>query len=105
MASSGQLQANAYCDSPDVVLVGMKADLRDTRDVHARQARDLADRYGCVIHILSTLIRSHIIKINCIFIYISKSLFWYSGKSEKKDFHQFTTRWCCCSHSCLTHVC
>ncbi|XP_040010772.1 ras-related protein Rab-27B-like [Xiphias gladius] len=41
-----QLQANAYCDSPDIVLVGTKADLRDARDVHARQARDLADRYG-----------------------------------------------------------
>ncbi|CAN9512652.1 unnamed protein product [Ophioblennius macclurei] len=41
-----QLQANAYCDSPDVVLVGTKADLADLRDVHARQARDLADRYG-----------------------------------------------------------
>lgn len=43
---SGQLQANAYCDSPDIVLVGTKADLRNVRDVHARQARDLADRYG-----------------------------------------------------------
>lgn len=43
---SGQLQANAYCDSPDIVLVGTKADLPDLRDVHGRQARDLADRYG-----------------------------------------------------------
>lgn len=43
---SGQLQANAYCDNPDIVLVGTKADLRDLRDVHARQARELADRYG-----------------------------------------------------------
>ncbi|XP_049619384.1 ras-related protein Rab-27B [Syngnathus scovelli] len=41
-----QLQANAYCDSPDVVLVGTKADLRSIRDVNARQARDLAERYG-----------------------------------------------------------
>ncbi|XP_028312413.1 ras-related protein Rab-27B-like [Gouania willdenowi] len=41
-----QLQANAYCDSPDVVLVGTKCDLRDLRDVHTRQARDLAERYG-----------------------------------------------------------
>ncbi|KAF7663473.1 hypothetical protein LDENG_00210630 [Lucifuga dentata] len=41
-----QLQANAYCDSPDVVMVGTKADLRDQRDVHSRQARDLAFRYG-----------------------------------------------------------
>lgn len=43
---SGQLQANAYCDNPDVVLVGTKADLKDMRDVHVKQARDLADRYG-----------------------------------------------------------
>ncbi|TKS78454.1 Ras-related protein [Collichthys lucidus] len=42
----GQLQANAYCDSPDIVLVGTKADLRHMKDVHSRQARNLADRYG-----------------------------------------------------------
>uniref|UniRef100_A0A8C6ULZ4 small monomeric GTPase n=1 Tax=Neogobius melanostomus TaxID=47308 RepID=A0A8C6ULZ4_9GOBI len=41
-----QLQANAYCDSPDIVLVGTKADLRDMRNVHIKQARDLADRYS-----------------------------------------------------------
>nr|XP_057925894.1 ras-related protein Rab-27B-like [Doryrhamphus excisus]XP_057925895.1 ras-related protein Rab-27B-like [Doryrhamphus excisus] len=41
-----QLQANAYCDSPDIVLVGTKADLRNTRSVQTRQAQDLADRYG-----------------------------------------------------------
>ncbi|XP_061837122.1 ras-related protein Rab-27B-like [Nerophis lumbriciformis] len=41
-----QLQANAYCDSPDVVLVGTKADITSMRSVHARQARDMADRYG-----------------------------------------------------------
>lgn len=41
-----QLQANAYCDNPDIVLVGTKVDLQDLRDVHARQARELADRYG-----------------------------------------------------------
>lgn len=46
LSSSGQLQANAYCDNPDIVLVGTKADLRDLRDVHARQAKELADRYG-----------------------------------------------------------
>uniref|UniRef100_A0A3P8W663 small monomeric GTPase n=1 Tax=Cynoglossus semilaevis TaxID=244447 RepID=A0A3P8W663_CYNSE len=43
-----QLQANAYCDNPDIVLVGMKADLRNLRDVHGRQARDLVDRYRIV---------------------------------------------------------
>lgn len=58
---SGQLQANAYCDNPDIVLVGTKADLRDLRDVHARQARELADRYGwgsvCSLHcVLMTML-------------------------------------------------
>ncbi|XP_056275815.1 ras-related protein Rab-27B-like [Pseudoliparis swirei] len=41
-----QLQANAYCDSPDIVLVGTKADLQDVRDVHTSEARDLAEKYG-----------------------------------------------------------
>ncbi|MEQ2177383.1 hypothetical protein GOODEAATRI_002963 [Goodea atripinnis] len=40
------LNANAYCDNPDVVLVGTKADLKDTRNVNSREARELADRYG-----------------------------------------------------------
>lgn len=45
---AGQLQANAYCDNPDVVLVGTKADIRDTRNVNAKLAREMADRYGWV---------------------------------------------------------
>lgn len=58
---SGQLQANAYCDNPDIVLVGTKVDLQDLRDVHARQARELADRYGwgsvCSLHcVLMTML-------------------------------------------------
>ncbi|XP_003223711.2 ras-related protein Rab-27B isoform X1 [Anolis carolinensis] len=41
-----QLQANAYCESPDIVLIGNKADLSDQREVNERQAKDLADKYG-----------------------------------------------------------
>ncbi|KAG7276694.1 hypothetical protein CRUP_006873, partial [Coryphaenoides rupestris] len=41
-----QLQANAYCENPDIVLVGTKLDLANTRDVQARQAKELAERYG-----------------------------------------------------------
>ncbi|PNI69976.1 RAB27B isoform 2, partial [Pan troglodytes] len=47
-----QLQANAYCENPDIVLIGNKADLQDQREVNERQARELADKYGCK---LSTL--------------------------------------------------
>ncbi|KAG9488362.1 ras-related protein Rab-27B [Eleutherodactylus coqui] len=41
-----QLQANAYCESPDIVLIGNKADLSDQREVNERQAKELADKYG-----------------------------------------------------------
>ncbi|XP_026888082.2 ras-related protein Rab-27B isoform X1 [Electrophorus electricus] len=41
-----QLQANAYCENPDIVLVGNKADLADQREVQERQAKELAERYG-----------------------------------------------------------
>ncbi|XP_051961859.1 LOW QUALITY PROTEIN: ras-related protein Rab-27B [Xyrauchen texanus] len=41
-----QLQANAYCENPDIVLVGNKADLTDQREVQEKQARELADNTG-----------------------------------------------------------
>lgn len=45
----GQLQANAYCENPDIVLVGNKADLADQREVQEKQAKELADKYGFVL--------------------------------------------------------
>lgn len=45
----GQLQANAYCENPDIVLVGNKADLADQREVQEKQAKELADKYGLVV--------------------------------------------------------
>lgn len=44
--NQGQLQANAYCENPDIVLIGNKADLPDQREVNERQARELAEKYG-----------------------------------------------------------
>uniref|UniRef100_A0A4W3H923 small monomeric GTPase n=1 Tax=Callorhinchus milii TaxID=7868 RepID=A0A4W3H923_CALMI len=41
-----QLQANAYCENPDIVLIGNKADLGDQREVQEKEARELADKYG-----------------------------------------------------------
>ncbi|XP_036383593.1 ras-related protein Rab-27B-like [Megalops cyprinoides] len=41
-----QLQANAYCENPDIVLVGNKADLADQREVQERQVKELAEKYG-----------------------------------------------------------
>lgn len=47
--TAGQLQANAYCENPDIVLVGNKADLADQREVQEKQAKELADKYGQVL--------------------------------------------------------
>ncbi|KAG5841534.1 hypothetical protein ANANG_G00200530 [Anguilla anguilla] len=41
-----QLQANAYCENPDIVLIGNKADLADQREVQEKLAKELAEKYG-----------------------------------------------------------
>lgn len=51
----GQLQANAYCENPDIVLVGNKADLADQREVQEKQAKELADKYGYVQRVMLSL--------------------------------------------------
>lgn len=40
-----QLQTHSYCDSPDVILVGNKADLESTRVISEERAKQLADEY------------------------------------------------------------
>ncbi|CAM4760049.1 unnamed protein product [Rotaria magnacalcarata] len=41
-----QLKVNAYCDDPDVILVGNKADREDARVVSPTRAQELADKYS-----------------------------------------------------------
>ncbi|XP_054162722.1 ras-related protein Rab-27A-like isoform X2 [Oppia nitens] len=41
-----QLRTHAYCDDPDVVLCGNKADLYDKRVVSEERARQEAEKYG-----------------------------------------------------------
>lgn len=41
-----QLQTHAYCENPDVILCGNKADLEDRRQVSEDRARDMADKFG-----------------------------------------------------------
>ena len=41
-----QLQCHAYCDDPDVILVGNKADREDARVVSASRAKELAEKYS-----------------------------------------------------------
>lgn len=40
-----QLQTHSYCDTPDVVLVGNKADLDTKRVISEERAKELADEY------------------------------------------------------------
>ncbi|XP_046857312.1 ras-related protein Rab-27A-like isoform X1 [Xenia sp. Carnegie-2017] len=41
-----QLQTHAYCENPDIVLLGNKADLQDSRAVDSNEARNIAESLG-----------------------------------------------------------
>ncbi|XP_074613153.1 ras-related protein Rab-27A-like isoform X1 [Acropora palmata] len=41
-----QLQTHAYCENPDIVLIGNKADLEDQKQVDENEARTLAENLG-----------------------------------------------------------
>lgn len=41
-----QLQCHAYCEDPDVILVGNKADREDARVITLSRAKELADKYS-----------------------------------------------------------
>ncbi|XP_054710585.1 ras-related protein Rab-27A-like [Uloborus diversus] len=41
-----QLKTHAYCDNPDIVLCGNKADLEDTRFMKEEKLREEAEKYG-----------------------------------------------------------
>jgi Ras-related protein Rab-27A len=43
-----QLQTHAYCEDPDIILVGNKSDLEDRRVVESSRAKDFADKNGYV---------------------------------------------------------
>ncbi|KAK9720651.1 Ras family [Popillia japonica] len=43
-----QLRLHAYCDTPDIVLCGNKADLEDKRVVMEWRAREVAEKHGLV---------------------------------------------------------
>ena len=42
-----QLQTHAYCEDPDIILVGNKTDLEDRRVVDFNRAKDFADKHNC----------------------------------------------------------
>lgn len=41
-----QLQTHAYCENPDIILCGNKADLEDLRQVSEQRAREMAEKHG-----------------------------------------------------------
>ncbi|ELU18260.1 hypothetical protein CAPTEDRAFT_218978 [Capitella teleta] len=41
-----QLQTHAYCDNPDIVLCGNKADIEDQRVITDARAKDMAEKYS-----------------------------------------------------------
>jgi Ras-related protein Rab-27A len=47
-----QLQTHAYCEDPDVILVGHKSDLIDRRVVTPQKAKDFAEKNGLVYRLM-----------------------------------------------------
>ena len=41
-----QLQTHAYCENPDIVLCGNKADLDEQRSVPEERIKELAEKHG-----------------------------------------------------------
>ncbi|XP_041356388.1 ras-related protein Rab-27A-like [Gigantopelta aegis] len=41
-----QLQTHSYCENPDIVLCGNKADLEEQRRVSDERAREISEKYG-----------------------------------------------------------
>jgi Ras-related protein Rab-27A len=50
-----QLQTHAYCEDPDIILVGNKLDLEDKRKVPYDKAKEFADKHGCIYFETSAL--------------------------------------------------
>lgn len=65
-----QLQTHAYCENPDIILCGNKADLEDQRKVSEERARDVAEKHGSVTsrRLLKLWVRKR--------LYITKESIW-----------------------------
>ncbi|XP_059149816.1 ras-related protein Rab-27A-like [Physella acuta] len=62
-----QLQTHAYCENPDVVLCGNKADLDDVRRVSEDRARDMADKFGLTYFETSAATGQNVVKaVDCL---------------------------------------
>lgn len=79
----GQLQANAYCENPDIVLVGNKADLADQREVQEKQAKELADKYGYVQRVMLSL---------SLVLSLSRSRCLSLGSTKSRGYHMCLLR-------------
>lgn len=50
-----QLQTHAYCEDPDIILVGNKSDLEERRVVDFTRAKDFAEKHGYLVFLFNLL--------------------------------------------------
>ncbi|RZF46712.1 hypothetical protein LSTR_LSTR002575 [Laodelphax striatellus] len=57
-----QLRTHAYCDDPDVILCGNKADMEDRRVISESRAKEMAAKYGLIYFETSALTGQNVTK-------------------------------------------
>ncbi|XP_074661168.1 ras-related protein Rab-27A-like [Tubulanus polymorphus] len=78
-----QLQTHAYCENPDIVLCGNKADLEDTRQVTEEKAKDLAQKYGLAYFETSAATGQNVEKaVECLLDSVMLRMEHYVDKSQ-----------------------
>ncbi len=84
-----QLQTHAYCEDPDIILVGNKIDLEDRRVVDFNRARDFAEKHKFVDY--NSLFTFHFLIQNK--MYPSLSLFFFKVASTLKPVRLLARTW------------
>ncbi|CAL1528136.1 unnamed protein product [Lymnaea stagnalis] len=78
-----QLQTHAYCENPDVVLCGNKADLEDSRRVSEDRARDMAEKFGLPYFETSAVTGQNVTKaVDCLLDRVMARMDLYVDQSQ-----------------------
>lgn len=71
-----QLKIHAYCDNPDIVLCGNKADLEEMRFMNEEEMRTEAEKFGYAFSSIRSNLDRNQIKSNIVDAGLKEGLLW-----------------------------